>query len=141
VFDPRRGPTYTYVAGGTDFMAQASEARFEFLAGTAEYIEGARSEFTAYPRVTRVLPSFPNPVSSTAAIRFETAQPGHVTLSLYDVAGRRVRTFVDEHREAGIYELAWSGVDQEGRSLAPGIYSLRLVASDRADTRKLVKIR
>ena len=124
-----------------EFATRADQARFELVAGTPDFIEAVRSGLADRPRLTRLLPSFPNPVLASAVIRFETATPGRVRLALFDLAGRRVRTLVDEDRPAGLHELAWQGGDDRGQDLPAGVYSLRLVAPDRTDVRKLVKIR
>jgi hypothetical protein len=139
--DLRQAPEYTLAGARTSVVTRSSEARFELQVGTEEYLAAVKSGLADRPRVTRLLPSFPNPVASWAIIRFETARAGRVSVSLYDVAGRRVRTLVAEEREAGLYELAWRGDGDDGRTLAAGVYSLRLVAPDRTDVRKLIKIR
>jgi hypothetical protein len=139
--DLRQQADYTFVAARREFVARAAEARFELIAGTPAFIEAVRSGLADRPLLTRLLPSFPNPVVSTAIIRFETATPGRVRLALFDLAGRRVKTLMDEEREPGRYELAWQGGDDQGRSLPPGVYALRLAAPDRTDVRKLVRIR
>jgi flagellar hook assembly protein FlgD len=41
---------------------------------------------------------------------------------VYDVAGRLVRTLVDEERPAGAQVVEWDGRDDEGRSVGNGIY-------------------
>ena len=138
--DLRQGSEYTLAGAREEYVARAAEARFELLVGTQEYVAAVHSSLADRPRATRLLPSFPNPATAWAIIRFETARAGRVRLELYDVAGRRVRRLVDEERGAGGYELAWRGEDDQGRGVPPGVYSLRLVAPDRTDVRKLVKI-
>lgn len=81
------------------------------------------------------------PVVTGAVIRFETARAGRVQLALYDVAGRRVSRLTDEPREPGRHELAWTGADDRGIGLPPGVYWLRLTAPDRTDVLRIAKLR
>ncbi len=85
--------------------------------------------------------SRPNPFSSEAELRFTLAQPAHVTLSIYDVAGRLVRRLVDEERGAGQHAVTWAGRDSDNRPLPTGVYFSRLVAGNFVQARKLVLLR
>ena len=79
-------------------------------------------------------------MATASIVRFELARAGRVTVSVFDLAGRRVRTLSDGLREIGGHELVWNGEDDAGRKLKPGVYLLRLVAPDWADVQRLVKV-
>jgi uncharacterized repeat protein (TIGR02543 family) len=85
--------------------------------------------------------SRPNPFATETELRFTLAQPTHVTLSIYDVAGRLVGRLLDEERGAGQHTVIWSGRDAEGRALPAGVYFSQLVAGDYVRARKLVLVR
>jgi hypothetical protein len=138
--DLRRDTTYRFVSPRSARVARASEARFELLAGTPEFIATGGAG-TSRPLRTRLSSVFPSPMASATTIRFEIARPGITRLQVFDVAGRCVRTLLHEPRLAGLHELSWKGDDEGGRSLPPGIYLVRLVAPDRHDERRVVKIR
>jgi len=63
-----------------------------------------------------------------------------VRLVLVDVAGRRVRTLVDETLAAGPHELAWDGRDAGGAPAPAGLYWARLDAGGEHATRRLVRL-
>jgi hypothetical protein len=83
----------------------------------------------------------PNPFNPSTEIGFGVASPAHVSLAIYDPAGRLVRVLVDERRPSGYYIEAWNGQDCEGRSIASGVYFYRLIAGDFVQTRKMVLLR
>ncbi len=139
--DVRREGTYRYVASAQGYVTCEEDARFELRAGTREYVEAARTRLSGLPEQTRLLVPYPNPLAGTSLVRYELARAGRMRLEVYDSAGRRMRTLVEGSREAGRYELAWSGGNDAGRRLPPGIYLLRLAGPDRADTRKVVLVR
>lgn len=92
----------------------------------------------------RTVPDFgldlrPNPSRPGAAVDLRIPERGVVQVSVYDVAGRRVRSLHDGMREAGAHELAWDGRDDSGRAVAAGTYfvELRIDGQQRA-TRKSV---
>ena len=67
--------------------------------------------------------------------------PGDVVLSVHDVAGRRVRTLLDEHLEDGMHHVNWNGRDTVGRQLASGVYFYRLEAGAYSETKKMVLVK
>lgn len=86
--------------------------------------------------------AYPNPFAQSATIRFSTAKTGNVTLTIYDVQGRKVRTLVDDVLPAGVHEARWDGRDANGVGAASGTYFYRLTAADgSAQTRTFVRLR
>jgi len=137
--DLRQQATYRFVAHSATAGAQnapsPTQARFELLAGTPAFVGTTPTVLKTGPHVTRLLPNYPNPVAAWSVIRFEMARMGRAKLEVFDLAGRRVETLLDEDRPAGVNEFAWRAAD-----LAPGVYALRLGTPDRIDVRKLVKV-
>ena len=86
-------------------------------------------------------PPYPNPVRSRARIAFALPKAGAVELAVYDAAGRRVRTLVRGTLPAGHHEVTWNGRDDAGRSVAAGVYFVRLRQQDHRSTRKLLLVR
>jgi flagellar hook assembly protein FlgD len=88
--------------------------------------------------VTALAPAAPNPFRRATTFAIDLAQPAHVELALYAVDGRRVRTLVDDQREAGRYDVAWDGRDSRGDLTAPGVYYARFVSGSTRFTRRIV---
>ncbi len=83
----------------------------------------------------------PNPFNPSTDIEYTLASPGFVEIAIYDVAGRRVRAFPGENREAGGHTLHWDGKDDNGSTLSGGVYFLRLRADGESVTRKMVLVK
>jgi hypothetical protein len=120
-------------------VSDPDAARFELRVGTPEFLAGARAPERA--RATRLQAMHPHPMGSLGVVHFETAQAGRVSLGVFDVEGRRVRTLAGSDYPAGLHEIAWRGDDDRGAALVPGIYWMRLEAAGRSETRKVVKVR
>jgi hypothetical protein len=84
--------------------------------------------------------NYPNPVSKTTEFSYRLPVSGHVSIRVYDVAGRMVRTLKDEFELAGYHSMTWDRRDQSGRATASGVYFYRLTAPDFTATKKLVVI-
>jgi len=67
-----------------------------------------------------------NPFAGQASLCYSVPSDGAVDLSIYDVAGRRVRGLVRNNVSAGQHPIIWDGRDDNGSSVATGIYLARL---------------
>jgi photosystem II stability/assembly factor-like uncharacterized protein len=88
-----------------------------------------------------LLPNQPNPFNPSTTIRFVVPERGRVRLAVYDVAGRRVVTLVDDTRDAGVHAVEWNGLDARGNRAASGVYMSRLDAGKHSATRKMVLLK
>jgi hypothetical protein len=91
-------------------------------------------------RVTRLLPSAPNPFRSQVDIAFELAVEGRVSIQIFGVDGRLVRTLVDEHVPVGRHQKRWDGHDNSGRRTAAGIYMVVLRSQGKRESQRIVKL-
>ncbi len=88
------------------------------------------------PADFRLEQNYPNPFNPATVISFRLSAVGHVTLNVYDVLGRQVKTLVNEVRKAGNHEVRF-----DGGNLPSGVYFYRLAANGRAETRKMMLTR
>jgi flagellar hook assembly protein FlgD len=86
-------------------------------------------------------PNRPNPFSRQTTILCALPEPGDLRATIYDVAGRAVRTFFRGQAPAGENAITWNGLDDGGRPLPSGIYYYRIEAGGQSATRKLVLAR
>ena len=84
---------------------------------------------------------YPNPSSGPTTIEFVVPEQMDVTLSIYDVMGRKVATLLQRDVAAGQHEIQWDGRSESGARLASGLYLMRLQAGNRIATRRLTIVR
>ncbi|MEO0080005.1 MAG: FlgD immunoglobulin-like domain containing protein [candidate division WOR-3 bacterium] len=87
------------------------------------------------------LQAFPNPFRSLTAVSFTLGAERQALLSIYDLAGRVVKTLSASSMNPGVQRIIWDGRDGQGRQLPPGIYLCRLVAGSWAAQERLVRAR
>ena len=80
----------------------------------------------------------PNPTREGGTLRFRLPSAGHVELTLFDVAGRRIARLVNGTLEAGDHRVAWDRADDRGRRVGAGVYQARLKAGTVERTLNLV---
>ena len=94
-------------------------------------------------KATALLPNYPNPFNPETWIPYRLAQDAFVILTIYDQAGRVVRTLDVGYQSAGFYEnqskaVHWDGRNEFGETVANGVYFYHLSAGDYSATRRMV---
>jgi hypothetical protein len=113
---------------------------------TCWMITGVEDEIPIQETPTRLLlaPVRPNPFSVSTEITYSVpsgAVRSPVTLNIYDVTGRRVRSLVNDDQTPGTYHVSWNGCDQNGTPVASGIYFCWLRAGGETTSRRMVLLR
>jgi len=90
----------------------------------------------AAPEEFSLQQNYPNPFNPTTAIRFQIADPGLVTLRIYDLLGQEIATLLNEELEPGVYTRNW-----DASGVTSGVYYYRLQAGNAVESRKMVLVR
>jgi hypothetical protein len=134
------GPEYRFV----DDAPLAGDAWYWLVAvdrdGRSERL-GPLAVGAGVPTVSRLLGPAVNPSRNAAAIRYEMAREGRLTLQVFDAAGRWVRTLVDGVRPAGPGQVTWDGATADGASAAAGLYFLKFTTPDSEERGRLALVR
>jgi hypothetical protein len=77
---------------------------------------------------------------ATQGLAFTLPHDGHATVRIYDLRGAVVATLVDRDLAAGRHQVAWSGRDDGGRAVAPGLYIARVEAGAERAVAKLSRL-
>jgi len=83
----------------------------------------------------------PNPFNPRTEISFSLPSRQDVTLRIYNVEGRLVRTLLQGVQEAGLRTVVWAGKDDQGNQTASGLYFYRLVTDSGTLTRKMTLLK
>lgn len=83
----------------------------------------------------------PNPFNPSTTIVFSLPSTQAVSLAIYGLDGRRVRTLVHGDLGAGRHEITWRGLNQSGRRVGSGTYLCRLSTVDGTATRRMTLIK
>jgi hypothetical protein len=83
----------------------------------------------------------PNPFQRSSLIRFTLPTSGPISLKIYDVTGRRVRSLVDGWLMAGSHQRIWEGTDDDGTPARAGVYFYRLSTPRGALSRRMILLR
>lgn len=87
----------------------------------------------ATPRKFSLSQNYPNPFNPETEIVFDLAEPGVVSLKIFNILGAQVATLADGHFAAGRHRASWNAVKQPS-----GIYFYTLKSSGKTESRRMV---
>ena len=95
----------------------------------------------AVPAQYRLGDSYPNPFNPAVVIPLDLAtDAAGVSLTVYDVLGRRVRQLWQGALPAGTHRFMWDGRDEVARDVAAGVYLYRVEVDGRVESKKMMKL-
>ncbi|MEO8666231.1 MAG: DUF4331 family protein [Ignavibacteria bacterium] len=88
-----------------------------------------------------LLQNYPNPFNPSTQIKYVLTKTDNVSLKVYDILGKEVRTLVNERLTAGEKVVMWDGLDNNGKSVASGTYFVKIVTSAGVDSKKMTLLK
>jgi len=101
-----------------------------------EVITSLTETFNDNPTDNYLFQNYPNPFNSITKIKYQIHIEQYVTLTVYDVLGKKVSTLYNEEKPAGSYEIEFDGAE-----LTSGVYFYTITAGDFRQTKKLLYLK
>ncbi len=87
------------------------------------------------------LSAAPNPFNPQVVLSLGVSQPGQASVTVHDLRGHTVRALMSDTQITESAQVTWDGKDNSGRSLASGIYVVRLVVGRETVERRITLVR
>jgi hypothetical protein len=128
-----------YVFGGKDALGKCL-ADVEKIRVKAS-LTGLRALTAHSPKQLILYPNYPNPFNQSTVIRFDNNRAQTVSLEIFDITGRKVRTLSKGFLPAGSYRFNWNGKDASGADVPSGVYFYRAKTPTTVVTKRLIVLR
>jgi len=99
---------------------------------------GVENEQATIPKGISIGQNYPNPFNPETRFQYYTHRPDNVSLIIYDLLGKEVKTLVDGRRPAGTYTETWTGMNKNNRMVSSGIYFYQLKVGNNKITKKMI---
>ncbi|NQT27222.1 DUF362 domain-containing protein [candidate division KSB1 bacterium] len=99
-----------------------------------ENIQTVAEDFT-------LLANYPNPFNPVTTIQYTLEKDGQIALAIHDVSGRHVQTLMNDYQTAGLHQINWNGLSDDGTSVPSGVYICSLKNNDRSESRRLTLLK
>jgi len=104
-------------------------------------VDGVAEHPIGKPDKISLASGYPNPFNSGISIGFALPASGHVSLEIYDMLGRHVKTLADEPFVAGYHNIIWDGSSDSGQMASSGVYFYKMKSGEFEETQKLVMLK
>ena len=82
---------------------------------------------------------YPNPIIGSATISFSVAESQKISIKIFDMAGRLVKTLVNTPLQQGNYQLVWDANNNDGYAVPAGVYFLKMISpQNKSQTQKII---
>jgi hypothetical protein len=127
--------SYTYPQRSGDWVLVWHNS-FMYVAGSASGVHG----FDPFaPGLAVSLTATPNPaLGPRAEVNYIVPDGGRVSLNVFDLNGRLVKTLASGNAKPGVNQVVWNMTNNAGRKVSSGVYFCKLVAGGKTQSRKLV---
>ena len=85
--------------------------------------------------------NYPNPFNPTTSIRYDLPNAGKVTMTIYDMMGREVRTLVNNNVDAGFQSVTWDATNNFGSPVGAGVYIYQIKADGYMQSKKMILLK
>lgn len=99
------------------------------------------ADLTTIPVKYEISQNYPNPFNPSTSIKFGIPEAGLVSIKIYDILGREVKSLLNEEMKAGSYVINWNGDDNSNNKLASGNYFLRITSGTYTNTIKMMLLK
>lgn len=125
-----------YTVALNEFSAQNPKVMAVWIGGRNTFNANGIEPPVYVPTEMSLFQNYPNPFNPSTTIRWQSPVSGITTLTVFDLLGRRVKTLVNEYRDAGDYKI-----DFDAKNLSSGVYFYQLQVKDRILSRKLIIVK
>jgi hypothetical protein len=120
---------YVYVADQSSFLILE-----HMIVGVEEVVDNE-----LFPNF-KLMQNYPNPFYSMTTIRYLLSEPSHISLKVFDISGRLVKTLFNGFHEAGSYTVYWDGKNHENKRVPSGVYYYQLKIGPKKITKNIIKL-
>ena len=85
--------------------------------------------------------NYPNPFNPTTAIKFSLAKESNVEVVIYNIKGQKVKSLLNENRNAGPNSVVWNGTDDSEKSVGSGVYFYKIKTSSFSQINKMIMLK
>jgi len=142
-------PEYDLVIGaqsnvfGDDIFEHSSSLNYKIIDQIAPLFAdyASQGKTSLSPNVFSLHQNYPNPFNPTTLIKYDLAEDALVSISIYDVTGRMVKSLINMNQSTGYHSLRWNATNDIGESVSAGMYIYTIQAGQYRATKKMVLLK
>ena len=104
-------------------------------------VQVSSNQTLEYPFIFKLNNCYPNPFNPLTTLRYDLPENCLVSITIYDMLGRQVKTLVNQTQDAGYKSVIWDATNDYGKPVSAGIYLYQIQAGEYISTKKMVLLK
>ncbi len=131
------------IHGSTKFTLEDGSTVYEpvTISGGLLYQAVGIEDAPVIPSEISLNQNYPNPFNMNTEINFAIPSRSYVTLEIYNILGRKIKTLLSGYLDTGRYSAKWDGTDERGNKVSSGMYFYSLKSEDTKLSRKMLLLK
>ncbi len=93
------------------------------------------------PNQFKVYDAYPNPFNPVTTLRYQLPEANMVTVTIYDMVGREVKTLLNQQQTTGLHGIQWNGTNNLGNTVSAGIYLYQVQSGPYNQINKMILLK
>jgi len=123
------------------FYAVNCQGNNSFNVTVEVYGENGNAFESTIPVKTELAGNFPNPFNPETTIVYNLKENSNIQLEIFNTNGQKVKTLIDDFRDAGYHQIMWNGTDNQNKQVSSGLYFYRLKSNSFSQIRKMLLLK
>ena len=127
-----------------DYTIEAFDGEYTIMSDDGEFVFENTSlsiENGILPKEFALHQNYPNPFNPTTQIHYDLPESEFVSIIIYDVIGRKIKSLININQEAGYRSIAWNATNDLGQPVSNGMYIYTIQAGEFRQTNKMVLLK
>lgn len=130
--------TYYYVVSA---MYDDNESAYSNEISVSVPVSADDGLLTNVPANYELAQNHPNPFNPATEIRYALPEKTQLSLKIYDISGKLIKTLKDDIQDAGYHSVIWNGNDEAGNAVSSGIYIYRLESDNYRQSKRMIMLK
>jgi len=132
-----------YVLNETNYYRLAA---VDYAGNVSEYSDMVEATLLSLvgdltPEVFALHQNYPNPFNPITQIKYDIPEDALVSITIYDIMGRSIKSLVNSNQTAGYHSISWDGKNNLGEGVSAGMYIYMIQAGEFRQTKKMVLLK
>ena len=101
----------------------------------------SNDEINQLPHAFNLYNYYPNPFNPITTLRYDIPENSHVTITIYDMLGRQVKTLINQTQNPGYKSIIWDATNDYGKTMGAGVYLYQIHTGKFTQTKKMILLK
>ena len=99
---------------------------------------GVLEDNLSIPNKISISQNYPNPFNPETRFQYNMPVDGVVSIKVYDILGKKIKTLVNQWKSAGVHNEIWNGQNDNNQVVSSGVYFYQVKVGDEQITKKMI---